>query len=234
MSEALSLQERAAPGLHEFCGKLVAQLAKRWWRILDVAAGTGSFCRRIRHMGYVNVHANDIDRDGFGAREIPFSDVDLRTNFGDRLGADRWDLVIAMETIEHMENPLHFLRECRKLLAPGGVLLLTTPNVVSAKSRSIFLRRGFPAGFSLGMYYGSGHISILPDYLLEAHMARCGFSIKRTLYVEDTVSIASARGILGRVAESMIGLLMVLSGCSMGKARGHWLVAIAVAGTGVP
>ena len=38
-------------------------------------------------------------------------------------------LVLASEVIEHLPDGPSFLRECRRLLRTGGVLLLTTPNL---------------------------------------------------------------------------------------------------------
>ena len=43
---------------------------------------------------------------------------------------DHFDVVLFCEMIEHMlMDPLHTLREIRRVLKPGGVLVLTTPNV---------------------------------------------------------------------------------------------------------
>ena len=39
-----------------------------------------------------------------------------------------FDAVIASEVVEHVANPIQFLQNCSKLLNPGGVLIITTPN----------------------------------------------------------------------------------------------------------
>jgi SAM-dependent methyltransferase len=39
-----------------------------------------------------------------------------------------FDAVVAGEIIEHLEQPLEFLRVCRRVLKPGGLLVLSTPN----------------------------------------------------------------------------------------------------------
>ncbi|MCX2726875.1 class I SAM-dependent methyltransferase [Thermomicrobium sp. 4228-Ro] len=38
------------------------------------------------------------------------------------------DVVCCFQVLEHLANPAHFLAEVRRVLAPGGLLLLTTPN----------------------------------------------------------------------------------------------------------
>lgn len=40
----------------------------------------------------------------------------------------KYDLVFAIETIEHVEDPLGFIKSCKKALKPHGEVLITTPN----------------------------------------------------------------------------------------------------------
>src|SRR6266404_1383353 len=40
----------------------------------------------------------------------------------------RFDLVVAFEIIEHLENPQVFLKEMDRVLGPGGILIVSTPN----------------------------------------------------------------------------------------------------------
>lgn len=44
------------------------------------------------------------------------------------LAAGTADLVVAFEVFEHLEDPEQFLQECRRVLRPGGRLILSTPN----------------------------------------------------------------------------------------------------------
>jgi SAM-dependent methyltransferase len=67
-------------------------------------------------------------------RGIPVADVDLereRLPYADA----RFGRVLATEILEHLANPALFLSECRRVLRPGGVLYLTTPNVVDLRGR---------------------------------------------------------------------------------------------------
>ncbi len=96
---------------------------------------------RLRSFG-CDVLAVDRDANGFEAG-LPHLSVDFNEpDFASRLGHGGFDLVTAIEVIEHVENPISFLRNIGRLLAPGGVAVLTTPNVESLPARLKFLVAG--------------------------------------------------------------------------------------------
>jgi SAM-dependent methyltransferase len=170
-----ALMEKAPPGLHDACERLVDTYLDRSWKILDIATGTGAMALRLKRKGYIGIHANDIDRRSFGASEIErFTSVDCNSDFAEAFGGD-FDAILAIEIIEHVENPLHFLRQCWLTLKPGGILLLTTPNVMCADSLLLWLRRGTLLYFSAADYTTLGHISVLPHWLIDGHLRTAGF-----------------------------------------------------------
>jgi len=54
-----------------------------------------------------------------------------------------FDLILCIEGIEHLEDAFAFLREMHRLLKPGGSLIVTTPNIISLRSRMRFFGSGF-------------------------------------------------------------------------------------------
>ncbi len=54
-----------------------------------------------------------------------------------------FDAIFSTEGIEHLENHFSFLREVCRILKPGGILVLTTPNITALRSRVRFLGSGF-------------------------------------------------------------------------------------------
>ncbi len=68
-----------------------------------------------------------------------------------------YDLIVHSDTLEHVPNPLQALRECHRVLAPGGILAYTVPVVVARLTR----RRGddLPAS-----YHGRSEAERSPDY----------------------------------------------------------------------
>ncbi len=96
--------------------------------LLDIPAGTGPVGARARALGHTVVEVDLFARAGF--RGV-IADACARLPFVD----GGFDTVLSMEGIEHFENQTGFLRECARVLRPGGILVLTTPNVLHLSSR---------------------------------------------------------------------------------------------------
>jgi len=176
-SRQLHLMEKAPSGLHDFCEGLLDKYVTKDLKILDIASGTGAMSRRLIKNGYQNIVANDIDAASFAAQEVRFTSVDLNKDFSNMFGVNTFDVIVAIEIIEHLENPIAFVKECNKVLKPDGYLLLTTPNVLGTESIMQLLTRRELLYFSSECYDKLGHISVLPDWLLCKHITKSGFKI---------------------------------------------------------
>lgn len=60
------------------------------------------------------------------------------------IGDESYDIVIHSDTLEHVPDSIQALRECRRILKPGGVLAYTVPMVVGRLTRS---RKDLPASY---------------------------------------------------------------------------------------
>lgn len=166
------LVSHALPGLHAYildalrrCGHLENPGSLK---VIDLGAGQGALSARFAECG-CRVLACDYVSENFAASEfgIEFRCLDLNQDFADLLGAGSADIVSAVEIIEHIENPRHLLRECRKLLRPGGVLVLTTPNIDSSRSKTDFMAEGIFHMFRDSSYRSSGHITPIGAWQLD-------------------------------------------------------------------
>jgi 2-polyprenyl-3-methyl-5-hydroxy-6-metoxy-1,4-benzoquinol methylase len=103
-------------------------------RLLDVGCGTGGLVRTATGLGW---EALGIDLSHAAVELCRQHDVRAQqTSFFDStLDNATFDLIVMSELIEHVANPLEFLRRANELLAVGGALYLTTPNWASLGRR---------------------------------------------------------------------------------------------------
>lgn len=137
--------------------------------LLDVGCGNGELWPFLRDR-FAEYHGADVVRyDGFPP-EGRFHPVDLDTGrvpLPDGVA----DVVVAVETIEHLENPRAFARELTRLVRPGGWVVVTTPNQLSWLSKlSLVLKNNYPA-FAGGNY--PAHLTALLEVDLRRIAGEC-------------------------------------------------------------
>ncbi len=118
-------------------------------RVLDAPAGSLWLARALASRGFA-VDAIDLFPHEDHGAAIPGVIRSLRADLDEGLAqfADRsFDYVVSVEGLEHLERPALAVREFGRVLKPYGLLLVTTPNVVSLRSRIKFLLFGYYDGF---------------------------------------------------------------------------------------
>ena len=129
-------------GLHDFvANQVIKRYACPGLRAADLGTGPGAMAERLQLLG-CEVIGVDLNGDVFKAK-LPHFLVNFdQPDFASQLGVARFDLITAIEVIEHMESPIGFLRNIGNMLIPGGVAVITTPNVESLPARLKMLLRG--------------------------------------------------------------------------------------------
>ncbi len=108
---------------------LVESVAGKEAKILDVAAAQGNFTLALAEEGY-DVTWNDIRGDLAEYVEMKREKGNIKYKAGNAFEVEfdeLFDVVIALEIIEHVAHPDEFLANLAKLVKPGGYVLVSTP-----------------------------------------------------------------------------------------------------------
>ncbi len=108
--------------------------------LLEIPAGEGALAWQLHKLGY-EVTAGDIDPKFFKVRPLPCVRMDLNREFP--IESERFDFISCVEGVEHLKDQFEFVRECHRVLKPGGMLVLSTPNILNLASRLKYLLTGF-------------------------------------------------------------------------------------------
>lgn len=104
----------------------VAELGGRG-TLVDVGAGFGTFCEEVRDAFDRVIALEPEPHLAERCRERGLEVVQARVEDAELDGTV--DVVTAFEVIEHLFSPREFLTRCAQMLRPGGLLVLTCPNV---------------------------------------------------------------------------------------------------------
>lgn len=214
---------QSSEAIHDLVRSALVTIGAERGVCIDVGCGTGDLARRLAPSFARYVGADVVRHAGFPA-EVPFVEVDLdggRVN----LDSDTADVVVCVETIEHVENPRALARELARLARPGGFVLVTTPNQLSLHSKlGLVLRNEFPHfQEARGLY--PAHITALLEIDLTRILREAGLVETSVLYsgsgripFTDRPWPNFLRGTTGFLARTFSDNVLVL-GQKSGRAR---------------
>jgi len=209
-SQYKGLVARCAPGTHEAVCAVLARHPDVRGSVLDLAAGSGALLARLRDSGFVDLSAVELDAPAFGLAGIAPLAIDLNTDFAAAFSR-QFNLITAVEIMEHLDSPRHFLREIWKLLEPRGHLLVSTPNVAHWMGRLWFLARGELRYFKESDYQSCRHISPINRTHMRLMLTEIGFR------VIDFTTAGSFYGPLKRLLTAPVaGLFRLMNGPQTG------------------
>lgn len=117
----------------EFDRDLTAPTPFAGLRILDIGCGGGLLAEPMARLGADVVGADAAPRNIPVARlhaEQSGLTIDYRHTTAEDMAAagERFDVVLNMEVVEHVADPLAYLTACQELLRPGGLMICSTLN----------------------------------------------------------------------------------------------------------
>ena len=159
--------------------------------LLDVGCGRGELYPFVKDRFAAYAGADVVKYEGFPAG-AEFCRIDLdagRVPLPDAYA----DVVAAVETIEHLENPRAFARELTRLAKPGGWVVVTTPNQLSLLSKLTLLMKSQFNAFQEGPGLYPAHITALLEIDLRRIARECGLADVAVAY-SDVGRIPWSRG----------------------------------------
>ncbi len=138
-------------------------------KLLEVGCGTGFFLDEARKAGFEVI---GVELSGFGAK---YAQEKLRLNvkqgklLEQNFASQSFDVVCMWDVLEHLPDPLADMKEVRRLLKPGGKLLLSTGNAQSAMAKL--------SGANWHLYTLPEHLFFFTPYSVEALLKKAGFSV---------------------------------------------------------
>ena len=150
----------AAPGTHATVAKIINEHLQPAARIIEFGAYKGAMLSRLKDFGYQNLMAADLDNH-LSINGINHIKCDFNENFSTSFTGEKFDCIVAVEVIEHLNDIRHFLSECCQLLNENGYIVISTPNVGFFEGRVKFFMQGELWGFGPNNYVSQRHISPL-------------------------------------------------------------------------
>lgn len=148
-------------------------------RVLNLGAGRGGISWLLHQAGY-EVTSLDLHPEHFMAEGLTcgFADLNQSLPFSD----GGFDVVLAVEVVEHLENPWHFMREAIRVLRGDGVLIMTTPNLDSLPSRLGYMFDGLFPYFREQSFVGCYHVSPIFPWTVERCCRTTQATVDRVAY----------------------------------------------------
>jgi len=165
----------AAHGLHSDVFKILIPFLKKDMHILDFGCGQGAFSQRLIDAGMI-VDGCDIDTVQIKANVNRKITLDLNKELDPGVFSEKYDVLIALEILEHLKNPWKYLNDCRSLIKEDGIIVLSTPNISNFVSRLRFFMRGTLVAFEVSDLV-HGHITPLSFIQIENMVNQLGMKI---------------------------------------------------------
>lgn len=180
-----------------FFRSILRQLRGDALRVLDVGGGAGWELRSLRQSDARVRHTQVVDLDP-GAQKL--AEANGHSYFCGRVEefetSERFDLIVLLNLIEHVRDPRAVMRKVSALLAPGGLVLIKTPNWDALDAR-IFRHLSW-AGL-----HCPRHWVLFTRKSFQTLAGDCGLAVRSTSYTQgapfwaaSTLAWLAARGLV--------------------------------------
>jgi 2-polyprenyl-3-methyl-5-hydroxy-6-metoxy-1,4-benzoquinol methylase len=139
--------------------------------ILDVGCSSGSSVFIAKELG---LNAEGVDTSDKAVLKGKERGLNIHSGFlhDVSFASDSFDAITLYEVIEHVETPIHLLKECHRILRPGGILVVGTGNTDSWTKK---IRKDKWEFFNMN-YFG-GHINFFSTGSINILASQTGFTV---------------------------------------------------------
>lgn len=138
--------------------------------LLDIGAGTGLMCLAAQERGLRATGVEPSDWAVSVARDRNQVDVRQGTFPHPELIGRRFDLITLIDVVEHVTQPMGLLRQIASALVPGGLLVVTTPDVRSIAARLLGRR---------WWHFRAAHVCFFNPQTMRVALGQAGLQIAR-------------------------------------------------------
>ncbi len=198
--------------LAHLLGKLPAEI-----RLVDIGCSRGQFVDFAARAGFAAEGVEPAPDIAAAARE---SGLNVRSGLLEeqRYADATFEAATLFEVVEHLREPLPLLRECRRILKPGGLLAISTGNAASWTVDVMGARWDY-----FHIEKDGGHISFFNPQSMAVLARNAGFSVERLetarVKFHERGDVAPALYAAGKIAAELLNLPARLA------ARGHDMLA---------
>lgn len=180
-------------------------------RLLDIGCSNGSFVRAASRVGWeacgLELESDSFElarSQGVTVYNSELSELDFPEN--------SFSAVTMWQVIEHVHSPASLITEIARILKPGGVLAVSTPNIKSLGWR--LLREDW------GAVEPQVHLHLFQPSGLARLMNDCGLKTRevRTLDIQPVTMKSAVKKMIGRSSVRPSGSVAALAGSNAGNA----------------
>lgn len=153
-------------------------------RIIDVGCGDGFHLRLLRQSGRPGWKLEGIEPNARAADAARASGLTVHQGVIEQLdlAAASYDMALLIMTIEHLNDPMTVLTAVRRILRPGGRLIIVTDNTATIDFR-IFKARHW------GGYHAPRHTYLFDPTTLRALLEKAGFEVESIGFMVSPVNL---------------------------------------------
>lgn len=159
--------------------------------LLDVGCGNGYLLYQLRNrfkkLVGLEYSAHRLEQAKLNLADDAFVPVLGSAEDMSEIASDSIDCVVSADTIEHVPDVYPATSELFRVLCPGGLLVINTPNIAFVKKRLMLLLGRFPStsqpneGLGSDILFDGGHLHYFTFRSLSLVLERAGFVIEQAI-----------------------------------------------------